>query len=70
MNMNFADFDDPVKNECEGKKPIHLDRDLMRDFVMFCRANQKDPQCVAEYLIKLGIHTPNENRVCIDIGNL
>ena len=52
------------------KKPIHLDRDLMRDFVMFCRANQKDPQCVAEYLIKLGIHTPNENRVCIDIGNL
>ena len=70
MDMNFADFDDPVKNECEGKKPIHLDRDLMKDFVMFCRANEKDPQRVAEYLIKLGIHTPNENHVCIDISNL
>ena len=46
--MNFADFDDPVKNECE----------------------EKDPQCVAEYLIKLGIHTRNDNRVCIDINSL
>lgn len=70
MIMNFADFNDPVKNECEGKKPVYLDKNLLVDFVNFCRKKDKDPQSVCEYFLKLGIHTDTKERVFFDVDNL
>tara|TARA_R110000796_G_scaffold245543_1_gene369836 strand:- start:650 stop:862 length:213 start_codon:yes stop_codon:yes gene_type:complete len=70
MYMNLSDFDDPILDERNGKKPVYVDSFLVSEFIKFCRTQKKDPRCVAEYLLKLGIHTASEDDVCIDIKNL
>jgi hypothetical protein len=70
MDMNLADFDDPILEERNGRKPVYMDSVLVSDFIKFCRTANKDPHSVAEYLLKLGIHTANKDDVCIDINNL
>ena len=67
--MKLGDFEDPVLNERCNKGPVYLNRYLLKNFVNFCKEQEKDPQTVAEYLINLGIHTA-EKRVFIDIENL
>ena len=68
--MNLADFDDPILEERNGRKPVYMDGVLVSEFIKFCRTANKDPHSVAEYLLKLGIHTAAEDNVCIDINNL
>lgn len=68
--MNLSDFDDPILDERNGRKPVYMDSFLVSEFIKFCRTKNKDPHCVAEYLLKLGIHTTNEDNVCIDIKSL
>tara|TARA_R110002096_G_scaffold418568_1_gene622650 strand:+ start:119 stop:325 length:207 start_codon:yes stop_codon:yes gene_type:complete len=68
--MNLADFDDPILQERNGRKPVYIESVLVSEFIEFCRTEHKDPNSVAEYLLKLGIHTTNEDNVCIDIKSL
>mgnify|MGYP005987823591 CR=1 FL=1 len=67
--MNFADFQDPLL-ERAGKKAIYVDRALVREFKKFCIKNNKSSSSVAEYLINLGIHTPDNKKVSLDIENV
>tara|TARA_R110000787_G_scaffold13872_1_gene43127 strand:- start:58 stop:264 length:207 start_codon:yes stop_codon:yes gene_type:complete len=68
--MNLADFDDPILQERNGRKPVYIESVLVSEFIEFCRTEQKDPHSVAEYLLRLGIHTAAEDDVRIDINNL
>jgi len=47
-----------------------MDRNLVKDFLSFCKNHNKDPHSVAEYLLKLGIHATQKDNVFIDIDNL
>ena len=68
--MNLADFDDPILRERNGRKAVYMDRDLVKNFLGFCKDHKKDPHSVAEYLLKLGIHATQKDNVFIDIDNL
>jgi hypothetical protein len=70
MDMNLADFNDPILTERNGRKPVYMDRHLVKDFLVFCKDHNKDPHSVAEYLLKLGIHATQKDNVCIDIDSL
>ena len=41
--MNLADFDDPILEERNGRKPVYMDSVLVSDFIKFCRTANKDP---------------------------
>jgi hypothetical protein len=68
--MNLADFDDPILKERNGRKAVYMDRDLVKNFLGFCKDHKKDPHSVAEYLLKLGIHATQKDNICIDIDSL
>ena len=46
--MKLGDFEDPVLNERCNKGPVYLNRHLLKNFVNFCKEQEKDPQTVAE----------------------
>ena len=68
--MNLADFDDPILRERNGRKAVYMDRDLVKNFLGFCKDHKKDPHSVAEYLLKLGIRATQNDNICIDIDSL
>lgn len=71
--MLLHEFDDPILNERNGRKPIYVNKHLAKDFKEFCRSEQKQPHKVAEYLISLGMNSVKhykEPKVSFDIEAL
>ena len=62
-------FDDPIFNERNGKKALYIDRDLLNDLKVFAKANSKCNQNIAEYALKLLIHSSNQ-KVQLDVDSL
>ena len=72
MERDFCGWKMCIRNSLEraGKKAIYVDRALVREFKKFCIRNNKSSSSVAEYLINLGIHTPDNKKVSLDIENV
>ena len=71
--MNLLDFEDPILQERNNNKPLYVNRYLVKEFLMFCKDENKNPQSVAEYLIKLGLHSVKNyknQKVSFDIKSL
>ena len=71
--MNFDEFNDPIYEERNGRKPIYINKYLAKKFIDFCQAEQKEPHDVAEYLISLGINSVTHYKdptVSVDIEAL
>jgi len=62
-------FDDPIFNERNGKKALYIDRDLLNDLKVFAKENSKCHQNIAEYALKLLIHSNNQ-KVQLDVDSL
>jgi protein involved in sex pheromone biosynthesis len=71
--MNFDEFNDPIFEERNNRKPIYINKHLARKFIDFCKTEQKQPHDVAEYLISLGINSVTHYKdptVSVDIEAL
>lgn len=69
MKDGLFSFDDPIFKERNGKKALYIDRDLLVDLKAFAKANSKCPQNIAEYALKLLIHSNNQ-QVLLDVDSL
>jgi protein involved in sex pheromone biosynthesis len=71
--MNLYEFDDRILNERNGRKPIYVNKHLVKDFKEFCKNENKKPHEVAEYLISLGMNSVKyyeKPKVSVDIEAL
>ena len=71
--MNLYEFDDRILSERNGRKPIYVNKHLVKDFKEFCKNENKKPHEVAEYLISLGMNSVKyyeEPKVSVDIEAL
>jgi len=71
--MNLCEFNDPIFEERNGRKPIYINKHLAKRFVDFCNTENKHPHEVAEYLISLGINSVKyyeDQKVSLDIQAL
>lgn len=69
----LSDFDDQIKEVQCNRKPVYMNRFLVRYLKDFAKANDKDPIAIAEYLINLGINSVENNikePIIFDIKNL
>lgn len=71
--MKLSEFDDPILKERNGRRPIYINKHLVKRFIDFCEHEQKEPHDVAEYLISLGINSVKHYKdptVSVDIQAL
>ena len=47
----LSDFDDQIKEVQCNRKPVYMNRFLVRHLKEFAKANNKDPIAIAEYLL-------------------
>jgi hypothetical protein len=69
----LSDFDDQIKEVQCNRKPVYMNRFLVRHLKEFAKANNKDPIAIAEYLITLGINSVDKEikeNIIFDIKNL